>query len=138
MLAWMLFVSATATAIYSSIHSVSTDYPEWLGAIPLSLIISAHNILSRIASQLQASRLHNNKDRNCHPIFCNIALQHNYIYVLILGSGLEYRFEECKLLKEVVFCILGCVFFVALTCFVCMLQLGLDQMPDASSSSMMT
>ncbi len=57
------------------------------------------------------------------------------IYVLILGSGLEHRFEMYRLLNVVVFCIVGFVFLVALTCFVCTLQLGLDQMPDALSSS---
>ncbi len=57
------------------------------------------------------------------------------IYVIILGSRVEYSFEKYRLLNEVVFCILGSVFLVALTCFVCTLQLGLDQMPDASSSS---
>ena len=38
-LAWTLLVSATAIANYSLIESVITDYPVWLGSIPLSLFL---------------------------------------------------------------------------------------------------
>ncbi len=57
------------------------------------------------------------------------------IYVLILGPGQRYGFGSYRLINAAVFCIILFVLLVALTCFVCIIQLGLDQMPDASSSS---
>ncbi len=75
MLAWTLLVSAAATTTFSLIGSVSKNLSR-MARCYTTVVISIPNILSRIASQLQASRLHNNKDRNCHPIFCNNGLQH--------------------------------------------------------------
>ncbi len=56
------------------------------------------------------------------------------VYILILGPGLRYH-GKYRLVNEMVFCLLWCVCLVAMSCFFCILQLGLDQMPDASSSS---
>ncbi len=131
MLAWALLVSAATTASYSLIESVSTDYPFWLGAIPLSLSLLLTFCLGLLANY----KLQDYTIIRIGIVTLFFVTMVSSIYILILGSGLEYRFEKYRLLNEVVFCILGCVFMVALTCFVCTLQLGLDQMPDASSSS---
>ncbi len=130
-LAWVLLVSATTITGYSSIESVSTGYPDWLGAIPLSLFLLLTFCLGLLANY----KLQDYTIIRIGIVTLFFVTMVYSIYVLILGSGLEHRFEEYRLLNEVVFCILACGFLVALTCFVCTLQLGLDQMPDASSSS---
>ncbi|XP_064401299.1 solute carrier family 15 member 4-like [Halichondria panicea] len=130
-IAWTLLVSATAIASYSLIESVSTDYPIWLGAIPLSLFLLLTFWLGLLANY----KLQDYTIIRIGIISLFFVAMVSSIYVLILGSGLEHRFEKYRLLNEIVYCIVGCVFLVAMTCFVCTLQLGLDQMPDASSSS---
>ena len=124
-------MSATTITGYSLIESVSTDYPHWLGAIPLSLFLLITFCLGLLANyKLQDYTI----IRIGIVTLFFVTMVYN-IYILILGSGLEYRFKEYRFLNEVVFCILWCASLVALTCFICILQLGLDQMPDASSSS---
>ncbi len=131
MLAWTLLVSAAANASYSLIHSVSTDYPDWLGTIPLSLFLLLTFCLGLLANY----KLQDYTIIRIGIVTLFFVTMVSSIYVLILGSGLEHRFEKYRLLNEVLLCIVGCVLLVALICFVCTLQLGLDQMPDASSSS---
>ena len=131
MLAWMLLVSATAIASYSLLESVITDYPDWLGTIPLSLFLLLTFCLGLLANY----KLQDYTIIRIGIISLFFATMVSSIYILILGSGLEHRFEKYRLLNEVVLCIAVCVILMALTCFVCTLQLGLDQMPDASSSS---
>ncbi len=131
MLAWTLLVSAAATASSSLIGSVSTGYPNWLGAIPPSLSL----LLTLCLGLLANYKLQDYTIIRIGIVTLFFVTMVSSIYIIILGSGLEHRFEKCRLLNEVVFCIVCCVFMVALTCFVCTLQLGLDQMPDASSSS---
>ena len=131
MLAWTLLVSAAANASYSLIHSVSTDYPDWLGTIPLSLFLLLTFCLGLLANY----KLQDYTIIRIGVVTLFFVTMVSSIYVLILGSGLEHRFEKYRLLNEVLLCIVGCVLLVALICFVCTLQLGLDQMPDASSSS---
>ncbi len=130
-LAWILLVSATAIANYSLIESVITDYPDWLGSIPLSLFLLLTFCLGLLANY----KLQDYTIIRIGIISLFFVTIFSSIYFLVLGPGLEHRFEKYRLLNEVLFCIVECVFLVALTCFVCTLQLGLDQMPDASSSS---
>ncbi len=59
------------------------------------------------------------QDQGSELLPCFFATMVVSIYIIILG----YNFGNV------------CVFLVAFTCFICILQLGLDQMPDASSSS---
>ncbi|XP_064401296.1 solute carrier family 15 member 4-like [Halichondria panicea] len=130
-LAWILLVSATAIASYSLIESVNTDYPNWLGAIPLSLFLLLAFCLGLLANY----KLQDYTIIRIGIISLFFVAMVSSIYFLVLGPGLEHRFEKYRLLNEIVYCIVGSVFLVALTCFFCTLQLGLDQMPDASSSS---
>ena len=131
MLAWILLVSATAIASYSLIESVITDYPDWLGTIPLSLFLLLTFCLGLLANY----KLQDYTIIRIGIITLFFVTIVSSIYILILGSGLEHRFEKYRLLNEIVYCIVVCVSLVALTCFICTIQLGLDQMPDASSSS---
>ncbi len=118
-----MLVSATANASLNLIKEVHIDYPEWLVAIPLLIFLPIIIIMSWIFRQFQASRSRNSKDR---PVLCNNGCQH------IHHNPRIQLFGKYSVINEVAFL---CVFLVAFTCFICILQLGLDQMPDASSSS---
>ncbi len=133
MLAWTLLVSATTNTILNLIKEVRIDYPDWLVTIPLSFFLPIILCLGFLAN----SKLQDHAISRIGIITLFFATMVVSIYVIVLGPGLGYGFGfgKYRLINEFAFCTLLFVFLVALTCFICILQLGLDQMPDASSSS---
>ena len=131
MLAWTLLVSVAATAVYGIIETLFTDYPKWLVTTTLAFFVPIILCLGFLANY----KLQDYTIVRIGIITMFLVTMVSSIYVLILGRGLGYGFGKYRLINEVVYCILLFVFLVAMTCFVCTLHLGLDQMPDASSSS---
>ena len=131
MLAWALLASATTIASFNVIKTLLTDYPDWLVTITLAFFMPIIFCLGFLANY----KLQDYTIARIGSITMFLVTIVFSIYVLILGPGIEYGFGKYRLINEVIFCIMLCVFLVALTCFTCVLQLALDQMPDASSSS---
>ncbi len=133
MLAWMLLVSGTATTFVDVINATKFNYPVWLFAIPFSLFLLITLCLGLLAnSKLQGYTI---VRFGIVTLFLVAIVSSTYVLTIGPGIGYGFGFGKYRLINEVVYCILFCLCVVALTCFTCTLQLGLDQMPDASSSS---
>ena len=132
-LAWMLLASVAARTFVFIVNVVKVMYPVWLGAISISLVLLITSCLGLLAH----SKLQDYTISRIGFILLFLVTMVSSIYVLVLGPRLGYGFGfgKYRLINEVVYCMLLCLGVVALTCFMCILQLGLDQMPDASSSS---
>ncbi len=120
-------MSATANASLNLIKEVNIDYPGWLVVIPLLIFLPIILCLGFFAN----SKLQDHVISRIGIITLFFTTMVVSIYIIILGD----YFEKYRLINEVAFCIILCVCLVAFICFICILQLGLDQMPDASSSS---
>ncbi len=132
-LAWMLLASVAARTFVFIVNVVKVKYPMWLGAISISLVLLITLCLGLLAN----SKLQDYTISRIGFILLFLVTMVSSIYVLVLGPRLGYGFGfgKYRLINEVVYCMFLCLCVVALTCFMCILQLGLDQMPDASSSS---
>ena len=131
MIAWTLLVSATAIGSLNLIETFFIGYPKWLFTTTLAFCLPVILCLGFLANY----KLQDYTIARIGIIAMFLVTMASSIYVLILGPAFGYGFGKYRLINEVVYCIVLCVFLVATTCLTCVLQLGLDQMPDASSSS---
>ncbi len=115
-------MSATANASLNLIKEVNIDYPGWLVVIPLLIFLPIILCLGFFAN----SKLQDHVISRIGIITLFFTTMVVSIYIIILGD----YFEKYRLINEVAFCIILCVCLVAFICFICILQLGLDQMPD--------
>ncbi len=133
-LAWTLLVSATAIASLNLTYILFTGYPDWLVTTTLAVFLPIIFCLGYLANY----KLQDYTIARIGIIAMFLVTIVFSIYVLILGrfwTRIWFWTVVQRVINEVVLCIMLCVFLVALTCLTCVLQLGLDQMPDASSSS---
>ncbi len=104
-------------------------YPEWLTIIP---------IVACVCTTLPLGWLARTKIGVYNTTKCGTALLFlTTLMICLVTLFLDYGFvKNQKYLFGTLYCLIGLLYTIGVTCFiVSILQLGLDQMPDASSSN---
>ncbi len=121
---------ASSISIFQSIHrSTQSHYPNWLGVFPIAFSIFG----AIVSGWLADAKLGNYKIFKGDLILQFFTSLCFSIYTLFPPSFLN------KYIVSVLFCLGGSLFLIGVTAStLTSLQLGLDQMPDASSSSIIS
>ena len=130
-LVWCLLVSMIATTEARFFYQLVNlhQFPDWIGLIPGIIAV----LVLMISGWLADKKFGNYKVAIARfgLIILFLGTSSVTIYTLFLGFLSENRY-----LAAISFCIVSSMIIVGLTCFgITSLQLGLDQMPDASSSN---
>ena len=129
-LVWCLLVSMIATTEANMFISLVNfhQFPYWISLIPFLFIVP----VLLLSGWLADKKFGNYKVARFGLIVLFLGTSGGTIYTLFL----EVLSDEIQYLAAISFCIVSSVIIVGLACFVITsLQLGLDQMPDASSSN---
>ncbi len=122
-LVWVMLLSIACISMFHVFHhqrDVNFVLPKWLSAIPI-----VFGLLGAVFSGwLADAKLGNYRVTKCSFVLLFLVTLLSSAITLVPG------------ITHYVYCIGGSLFLVAgVACFVTSLQLGLDQMPDASSSN---
>ena len=131
MMLWTLLVSITCSLLSYSVTSVSSDFSgpmKRLVSIPIALIF----VSAPLSGWLADAKFGNYKVFRVGSVVLFICTVMNCFFMI--SEALAW--ENNSVLKWIHFCLVCSLLAVGIcACFVTALPLGLDQMPDASSSN---
>ena len=125
-LVWVILFTMACTSVFNVFHQQHVDDLKWLFAIPL-----VFGLLGAVFSGwLADAKLGNYRVMKYSFVLLFLLCLLSSALTLVPGIA-HYLY-----VVSVLYCIGGSLFLIAvIACFVTSLQLGLDQMPDASSSN---
>ena len=131
MMLWTLLVSITCILLSRLVNNISSDLSvpiNWLFSIPITLIF----VTAPLSGWLADAKFGNYKVFRVGAVVLFICTVMNCLFMIIEALA----WENSSVLKWIHFCLVSSLFAVGTcACFVTALPLGLDQMPDASSSN---
>ena len=130
-LVWCLLMSMIATTVTRFFYQLVNihQFPDWISLIPYLFAVPVLPLSGWLADK----KFGNYKVARFGLIVLFLGTSGGTVYALFLE---DLRLNENQYLAAISFCIVSSVIIVGLACLVITsLQLGLDQMPDASSSN---